>query len=117
MRIEAAAAPVSGTEQPAAAKLRKHATEFEGMLLTELMKKMQQTFAQTEASDDDKDPASETISGIGTQALAQALASRNVLGIGAMVAKSLAGTSTEVTSSAVNAGRVTADIPIQRERK
>lgn len=115
MRIEAAVNIFSPSESLATSKLRKHATEFEGMLLTELMGKMQRTFSRTESGAEEGDAASNTISSMGTQALAQALASKNVLGIGAMVARSLAGTTTEVTSPPLLDAAPGVDIPSEEK--
>jgi Rod binding domain-containing protein len=96
-----------GTDR-STASLRKHATEFEGILLTEMLGKLQHTFAQSE-SDGAGDSASDTISSMGTQALAQALAQRNVLGIGNMVAHALTRDTTEVTGESVNSELPLAD--------
>ncbi len=92
-----------------AARLQKHATEFEGILLGEMLGKLQHTFVSTGDSAT-PDPASDTISSLGTQALAQALAARNVLGIGSLVTKQLSGNSTAVTAPAVITPATHADV-------
>ena len=109
MRVETRQ-PAAALDQAASVKLRKHATEFEGMLLNELMGKMQHTFSQTEGGTESGDAGSESIASLGTQALSRALAERNVLGLGAMVVRSLSGTTTPVTSSGLHLKAVPADV-------
>lgn len=101
------------TDSPA--NLRKHATEFEGILLTEMLGKLQHTFSQSE-SDSTGDAASDTLSSMGTQALAQALAQRNVLGIGQMVSRALTRDTTEVTGKTVNGAMAAADGSISGQK-
>jgi Rod binding domain-containing protein len=116
MRVESIASNVISDTNSKVAKLKQHATEFEGILLTEMLGKLQHTFASTEGGQDG-DAASDTISSLGTQALAQALAQRNALGIGAMIARSLSGTTTPVTPGPLHFESTAADIQSKSENK
>jgi Rod binding domain-containing protein len=66
-------------------KLSKAAREFESILLASWLEKMQQSFGGAE----NQDPAHDTISGLGTQAIATALAERGGIGIARMLIKQL----------------------------
>ncbi len=67
---------------PPSPKLAKAAREFEAILLQGWMEKMNQSFAGLEKS---QDPAHDTLSSLGTQAIAGALAARGGIGIGNMI--------------------------------
>lgn len=78
------------------AKLRKHAQEFESILLGNWLERVEQTYAA--APDEDSDAASGTLSGLGTQALARALAQNNALGVARMLSNSLSASSSDASS-------------------
>ena len=59
-------------------KLVKAAQEFESILLSSWLEKMQASFSGT---DDGSDPAHDTLASMGTQAIASALAARGGIGI------------------------------------
>jgi len=72
-------------------KLAKSAREFEAILLEEWLEKMNQSFVGPEAS---QDPAHDTISSLGSQAIATALAARGGIGIASMILRQLGRRST-----------------------
>jgi Rod binding domain-containing protein len=78
----------SGPAERASPKLAKAAQEFEAILLSQWLEKMQQTFS---SSDEAKDPAHDTLASLGTQAVATALAARGGIGIGTMLLRQLKG--------------------------
>lgn len=79
--------PVRGAEAGAPSpKLKKAAQEFEAILLTQWLEKMQQSFSDSEQSGD---PAHETLSSFGTQAVATALSERGGIGIARMLLRQL----------------------------
>ena len=67
-------------------KLAKSAREFEAILLQSWLEKMNQSFAGLEES---QDPAHDTLSSLGTQAIAGALAARGSIGIAKMIVRQL----------------------------
>lgn len=67
-------------------KLKKAAREFEAILLTQWLEKMQQSFSNSEQN---QDPAHDTLSSLGTQAVATALAERGGIGISTMLLQHL----------------------------
>jgi Rod binding domain-containing protein len=67
-------------------KLAKAAQEFEAILLTSWLEKMNQGFVGSEES---QDPAHDTVSSLGTQAIASALAARGGIGIAHMLLRQL----------------------------
>ena len=79
------AAP-SGDAAAASPKLAKSAREFEAILLQSWLEKMNQSFAGLEES---QDPAHDTLTSLGTQAIAQALAARGGIGIANMIVRQL----------------------------
>lgn len=84
---ETAAAP-----QPAA-RLRKSAQEFEAILLQSWLEKMNQSFV---GSSESQDAAHDTVSSLGTQAIASALAARGGIGIANMLLRQLQPSQREV---------------------
>ena len=81
------AAAVAAAESPAGKKLRQAAAEFEGMLLSNLWKSMKSTFA--ESDEDTDDPAHETLSDMGIQAMTGAVGKAGGLGLGKLIIKHL----------------------------
>ena len=81
-----AAAERISTSSPSP-KLVRSAQQFEAALLSHWLEKMNQSFAATEP---DSDPAHDTLSGLGTEAIASAIAERGGIGIAAMILKHLA---------------------------
>ena len=79
------AAP-SGDAAAVSPKLAKSAREFEAILLQSWLEKMNQSFAGLEES---QDPAHDTLTSLGTQAIAQALAARGGIGIANMIVRQL----------------------------
>ena len=71
---------------PAASKLRQAAGEFEAMLLASLWKSMKSTFS---SDDDSDDPAHETLSDMGMQAISGAVGKAGGLGLGKLILKHL----------------------------
>jgi len=67
-------------------KLQKSAQEFEAILLQNWLEKMNQSFVGTSES---QDAAHDTVSSLGTQAIASALAARGGVGIAAMLLRQL----------------------------
>src|SRR5271165_2035884 len=78
----AAASPAS----QASSKLKKAAQEFESILLQSWLEKMNQSFVGASES---QDAAHDTVSSLGTQALASALALRGGIGIASMLLRQL----------------------------
>ena len=70
----------------APSKLAKSAREFEAILLQSWLEKMNQSFVGTEES---QDPAHDTVSSLGTQAIATALSARGGIGIADMLLRQL----------------------------
>jgi Rod binding domain-containing protein len=77
----------ASAESPAGKKLRQAAAEFEGMLLSNLWKSMKSTFA--ESDEDTDDPAHETLSDMGIQAMTGAIGKAGGLGLGNLIIKHL----------------------------
>jgi len=75
----------SGAAAPSP-KLVKAAHEFESILLQSLMEKMNKSFLGTAES---QDPAHDTVSSLGTQAIATALSARGGIGIASMILRQL----------------------------
>ena len=67
-------------------KLRKSAQEFEAILLQSWLEKMNQSFV---GSSESQDAAHDTVSSLGTQAIASALAARGGIGIARMLLRQL----------------------------
>lgn len=89
--VSAIAAPkqlqsANGTGASASPKLVKAAHEFEALLLQSWLEKMNQSFAGESGN---LDPAHDTVSSLGTQAIAQALAARGGIGIASMLLRQL----------------------------
>ena len=91
MRLEmgiasTASAPVSGAASAEAAKIRKCATEFEGILIAQMLRSAREAGGGGLTGDDNDDTeANSTLLELGEQQLAQALASSGALGIGKIV--------------------------------
>ena len=81
---ENAAAASPGT-QPSP-RLKKSAQEFESILLQSWLEKMNQSFV---GSSESQDAAHDTVSSLGTQAIASALAARGGIGIANMLLRQL----------------------------
>jgi Rod binding domain-containing protein len=83
-------APGSLHKQPATSpegnKLRQAAGEFEAMLLANLWKSMKSTFS---SDDDSDDPAHETLSDMGMQAISGAVGKAGGLGLSKLILKHL----------------------------
>src|SRR5271165_2252107 len=67
-------------------KLKKSAQEFESILLQSWLEKMNQSLV---GSGESQDAAHDTVSSLGTQAIASALAARGGIGIAAMLLRQL----------------------------
>jgi len=85
--------PVASGPQPGSDRnpadgqtLAKSAREFEAILLQSWLEKMNQSFAGLEQN---QDPAHDTLSSLGTQAIAGALAARGGIGIANMILRHL----------------------------
>lgn len=86
-RLESpATAEDSGRAGSPPSKLSKAAREFESILLQNWLEKMNQSFAGSEPS---QDAAHDTVSSLGTQAIATALAARGGIGIASMLLRQL----------------------------
>jgi Rod binding domain-containing protein len=79
----------SGTQAPQhSRKLQERAVEFESMLLSQCLEKVQESFVGM-GDDENGDPGKSTLSGMATTALAQGLAQRGGLGIARMLLQHL----------------------------
>jgi Rod binding domain-containing protein len=76
----------NGAAAQPASKLRKSAQEFEAILLQSWLEKMNQSFV---GSSESQDAAHDTVSSLGTQAIASALAARGGIGIARMLLRQL----------------------------
>ena len=92
MAVAGSASPVAqrvnqppGTK-PGAGKLAKAAQEFEAILLASWLEKMNQGFVGTE---ENQDAAHDTVSSLGTEAIASALAARGGIGLARMLVRQL----------------------------
>jgi Rod binding domain-containing protein len=83
----AQAQPAEGGASPSP-KLVKAAHEFEAILLQNWLEKMNHSFPGDNSS---LDAAHDTVSSLGTQAIATALAARGGIGIAKMILRQLAG--------------------------
>lgn len=94
------AAVASGTALSAGAapshKLVKAAQDFEAILLSSWLEKLQKSFAGT---DDGSDPAHDTLASLGTQAIAAALAARGGIGVAKLILQHFAKTTDNVGGS------------------
>jgi Rod binding domain-containing protein len=72
--------------QPTSPKLVKATQDFESILLTNWLEKVQQSFA---GGEDSGDAGHDTLSALGTQAMASALAARGGIGIARMLLQRL----------------------------
>jgi len=77
--------PSAASSRPAS-KLEKSAEEFEAILLQSWLDKMNQSFV---GAGESQDAAHDTVSSLGTQAIASALAARGGIGIAAMLLRQL----------------------------
>jgi len=78
------------TNSPAAQKLRKAASEFESLLLSNWWTTMKQ--GGLSGGEDGTDPGKDTLDHLGIQAMTTAVANSGGLGIGAMLVRSLLST-------------------------
>ncbi len=78
---------VAGSGTQPSSNLKKSAQEFESILLQSWLEKMNQSFV---GSSESQDAAHDTVSSLGTQAIASALAARGGVGIAAMLLRQLA---------------------------
>lgn len=76
----------ASTKEQSSSKLKKSAQEFESILLQSWLEKINQSFV---GSSENQDAAHDTISSLGTQAIATALAARGGIGIAAMLLRRL----------------------------
>ena len=84
--VQATAGSAAATASPPASKLTKAAQEFEAVLLQSWLEKMNQSFIGASES---QDAAHDTVSSLGTQAIAVALAARGGIGIARMLLRQL----------------------------
>jgi len=82
--ISSAAHSVQGAAR--SPKLVKAAQEFEAILLSSWLEKLQSSFA---GPDDGSDPAHDTLASMGTQAIASALAARGGIGVAKLLLQHL----------------------------
>ncbi|HEX8925729.1 MAG TPA: hypothetical protein VF786_08040 [Terriglobales bacterium] len=68
-------------------KVRENAIQFEALLIGQLLDKLQHTFAPEE--DQHGDPARDTVSSLGTHAVAEVLASRHTFGFAEMLERAV----------------------------
>ena len=69
-------------------KVRENAIAFEALLIGQVLEKLEHAFAPT--ADQNADPARDTVSSLGTHAVAQLLAERHAFGIADMLQHALA---------------------------
>lgn len=86
-------APASAAPSP---KLVKAAQDFEAILLSTWLEKLQQSYA---GPDDGTDPAHGTLASMGTEAIASALAARGGIGIAKMLLQHMARSEGDSASS------------------
>ncbi|ABF41928.1 hypothetical protein Acid345_2927 [Candidatus Koribacter versatilis Ellin345] len=67
--------------------IAKASTEFEAILLDQVLGKLRETFSMRDGSE--SDPGSSTLSGVAEQSLCKALASRGGVGLAAMIRRSI----------------------------
>ena len=84
--LEIPSGPTSGSASTARGKIQQAAQQFEAILLADVLEKLQKSFSLSEES---QDPAHDTLSGLGTQALAGALAARGGIGFSRMLVEHL----------------------------
>ncbi len=84
--LPAESAADASQETRPSSKLKKSAQEFESILLQSWLEKMNQSFVGTSES---QDAAHDTVTSLGTQAIASALAARGGIGIAAMLLRQL----------------------------
>lgn len=77
-----ASAPKMADDSPRAQKLRRSSQEFEALLVSSWWQQMQQTFTDP---GDDSDPGSETMQGMGIQAMAMGMAKSGGIGLARMM--------------------------------
>jgi Rod binding domain-containing protein len=85
LQSNATAANMASSPKPPN-KLAKAAQEFESILLASWLEKMNQGFVGSEES---QDAAHDTVSSLGTQAIASALAARGGIGLAGMLLRQL----------------------------
>ena len=74
---------------PLSKDLMAKTTEFEAMLLEQLLDKVQKTF--TGVGDSDSDAGGDTVNSMGTQALAKGMAEQGGIGLAKMLRQQLTG--------------------------
>jgi len=79
-------APANDSNTAVSQRLAKSAREFEAILLQDWLEKMNQSFVGVE---DSPDAAHDTVSSLGTQAIANAIAQRGGIGIANMILRHL----------------------------
>lgn len=104
--VERSLPAVSGQEAPSA-KLLKSAREFEAILLQSWLEKINQSFV---GSSESQDPAHDTVSSLGTQAIATALAARGGIGIAHMLLTRLGAVKTSEQTDSEAEPRQHADV-------
>jgi len=82
--------------QPPSPKLVKAAQDFEAILLSSWLEKLQASYA---GPDNGSDAAHDTLSSMGTQAIASALAARGGIGIGKLLLEHFAKSAEETTTT------------------
>lgn len=86
MNLQMQAIQTSAGENTPSPKLLKSAHEFEAILLQSWLEKMNHNSL---GSEENLDPAHDTVSSLGTQAIATALAARGGVGIAAMLVRQI----------------------------
>jgi peptidoglycan hydrolase FlgJ len=104
-------APASPAPSP---KLVKAAQDFEAILLSTWLEKLEESYAGT---DDDMDPAHGTLASMGSEAMASALAARGGIGIAQMLLQHLGKTDTDSGSSLTTAGSAAAGLQAAGQAK
>ena len=78
-------------------RIRKGSSQFEAMLLNEMLSKLRSTFCDS-TDTDSGDPSADTLTGMGMEALSSALAARGGFGLGQMMMESLKQQTTQVSA-------------------
>ena len=81
-------APTASAAGADAATLRRHAVEFEAMLLSKVLEKVEHTYSCV-PGEQAADPAHDTEASLATQALATGIAKAGGFGLAKMIVKSL----------------------------
>lgn len=99
-----------------AEKIHRGATEFEALLLSGWLQQAEQSLATVPGGDQDEDGEQNTMTGLGVQALAGALAGSGGIGIGAMVEKAMLAMAqkSQPLAGQTAAPALPAEIPVSR---